>query len=61
MCRRFLREESGQDMVEYTLLMAAITLACSALVIGVGVETSGIWAIVNSRLAAANTAATNTT
>ncbi len=61
MWRRFLWEERGQDMVEYTLLMAAITLACSAIVIGVGVQTSGIWSIVNSRLAAANTAATNTT
>jgi Flp pilus assembly pilin Flp len=54
-----LREETGQDIVEYTLLMAALTLACAAVVIGVGIQTAGIWSIVNSRLAAANTAATN--
>ena len=54
-----LREEGGQDIVEYTLLMAALTLACAAVVIGVGTQTAGIWSIVNSRLAAANTAATS--
>ncbi len=53
-----LREETGQDIVEYTLLMAAVALASAAVVIGVGRETAGIWSIVNSRLAAANTAAT---
>ena len=39
--------------------MAALTLASAAFVIGVGRETAGLWSIVNSRLAAANTAATN--
>ena len=53
-----LRDENGQDIVEYTLLMAALTIACAALVIGVGQQTAGIWSIVNSRLAAANTNAT---
>jgi Flp pilus assembly pilin Flp len=45
-----LTTEDGQDMVEYSLLMAAITLACAALLFGVGENVSAIWSIVNSRL-----------
>ncbi len=48
------RDERGQDMVEYTLLMAAIVLACGGIVMAVGNQSAGIWSIVNSRLAAAN-------
>ena len=52
--KNFWREDRGQDVVEYTLLMAALTLACAAVVIGVGRETTRIWSIVNKRLANAN-------
>jgi Flp pilus assembly pilin Flp len=57
---RFVRDEEGQDLVEYTLLMAALTLACVGVVVAVGQQAGGIWSTVNSRLAAANTAATST-
>jgi Flp pilus assembly pilin Flp len=48
------RDERGQDIVEYTLLMAALVLFCGGMVIAVGTQTNVIWSIVNSRLAAAN-------
>lgn len=53
----FLKDERGQDLVEYTLLLAFVALASAALFIGAGGSVSGIWAVANSRLAQANTAA----
>ena len=49
-----LREEQGQDLVEYTLLLAFVCLSGAALFIGMGSTTKTLWGIVNSRLAAAN-------
>ena len=53
---RFLKDESGQDLIEYTLLMAFVALASAALFIGAGGSVKGIWSTTNSQLAAANTA-----
>lgn len=53
---RFLKDESGQDLIEYTLLMAFVALASAALFIGAGGSIKGIWSTTNSQLAAANTA-----
>jgi len=47
---KLLTTEDGQDMVEYSLLLAAICLASAALFIGVGNNVTAIWSIVNSRL-----------
>jgi Flp pilus assembly pilin Flp len=55
--KNFLREESGQDLIEYTLLLAFVALASAALFIGAGGSVAGIWNIANSRLAAANSTA----
>jgi len=52
--REFVCEELGQDMLEYTLLLAAISLAGAAAYIGIGASINGLWTIANSRLAAAN-------
>jgi Flp pilus assembly pilin Flp len=57
MLRQFLRDEQGQDLIEYTLLLAFVCLATSALFVSSGGSLSGIWSAGNSRLAAANTAA----
>ena len=40
---RFIREEEGQDLVEYTLLLAFVGLAATALFINTGTSTSKIW------------------
>ena len=52
---RLLREESGQDLIEYTLLMAFIVLASAAVFSSAGGSLSGLWSSASSQLAAANT------
>jgi Flp pilus assembly pilin Flp len=51
---RFWRDESGQDLVEYSLLLAFVCLSGAAMFIGMGRNVNGIWSIVNNRLANAN-------
>jgi Flp pilus assembly pilin Flp len=53
----FCKDETGQDLVEYTLLLAFVALASAALFIGAGAQVSGIWGTANTQLTAANTAA----
>ena len=55
--KNLLIEESGQDLIEYTLLMAFVALASAALFIGAGGSVTGIWSTTNSQLTAANTTA----
>jgi Flp pilus assembly pilin Flp len=50
---QFLKEERGQDLIEYTLLLAFIALAGAVLFIGMGRNINSIWTVVNSRLASA--------
>jgi Flp pilus assembly pilin Flp len=54
MIQNFLRDESGQDLIEYTLLLAFVALASAALFINAGGSISGIWEVSNSQLAAAS-------
>jgi len=54
---RFLSDDQGQDLIEYTLLLAFVCLASAAMFINAGSAISGIWNIANSRLTAANAAA----
>jgi Flp pilus assembly pilin Flp len=49
----FLREEHGQDLIEYTLLLAFITLAGAAAFLAMGRSISSIWTVVNGHLASA--------
>jgi Flp pilus assembly pilin Flp len=55
--KRFCKEESGQDLIEYTLLLAFVALASAALFIGAGGSVQGIWSVTNSQLSAANASA----
>ena len=57
MLRNFIRDENGQDLIEYTLLLAFVALASAAIFIGAGTSVSSIWNIANSRLLAANSVA----
>jgi Flp pilus assembly pilin Flp len=50
---RFFRDETGTDLVEYTLLLAAVALAGAAAYIGMGRSASALWSITNTRLASA--------
>ena len=47
----FLKEEEGQDLVEYSLLLAFVALASAALFIGAGGNITNIWTKANSTLA----------
>ena len=55
--RNFWNDEQGQDLIEYTLLMAFVALASAAIFLGVGGSIKGIWNVSNSQLAAANSSA----
>ena len=47
----FCRDEQGQDLIEYTLLIAFVALASAALFIGAGGSISKIWNATNATLA----------
>jgi Flp pilus assembly pilin Flp len=53
--RNFWSDTQGQDLIEYTLLMAFVALASAALFLGAGNSIVGIWTAANSQLSAANT------
>ncbi len=53
--RNFIRDEQGQDMVEYVLLLAFVAMAAAALFTMAGSQITAIWSKANSELVAANT------
>jgi Flp pilus assembly pilin Flp len=54
----FWLQEQGQDLIEYSLLIAFITFATASLfLIGGGGNVKGIWTVTNSQLTAANSSA----
>jgi Flp pilus assembly pilin Flp len=48
------REETGQDAVEYALLVAFIAIAGAAMFLGMGSSANTLWSVANSNLAAGN-------
>jgi Flp pilus assembly pilin Flp len=54
---RFLREEEGQDLIEYTLLLGFVALSSASLFINLGTTTHNIWGIANNVLKSAQSAA----
>ena len=55
--KSFLAEENGQDLIEYTLLMAFVALASAALFIGAGKSINAIWTTANDQLSNAASSA----
>jgi Flp pilus assembly pilin Flp len=53
----FWRDESGQDLIEYSLLITFIAIACLALIGAGRPAVNGIWISTNTQLTLANTAA----
>jgi Flp pilus assembly pilin Flp len=47
---RFVNDEQGQDLIEYTLLMAFVALASAAIFIGAGTSVKTIWGNANATL-----------
>jgi len=54
---RFLHDERGQDIVEYTLLMSFLSLATAALFVAQGGTINTIWRTTSNQLSNAQTAA----
>ena len=55
--KRFWQDEQGQDLIEYTLLLAFVALVAAGLFIQAGQSVSGIWGTANETLTNAKTAA----
>ncbi|MCS7314512.1 MAG: Flp family type IVb pilin [Bryobacterales bacterium] len=55
--KNFLRDESGQDLIEYALLLAFICLFSAAVFVSVGQQVSGIWSVANTTTSSAKQAA----
>jgi Flp pilus assembly pilin Flp len=49
--RALIRDEEGQDLIEYTLLMAFIALASAAIFVQAGNSVSSIWIQASNQLA----------
>src|SRR5690242_15186127 len=47
---RFWRNESGQDLIEWALLIALVTTGSAALMYQSGSSTGGVWASANAAL-----------
>ena len=58
-CKNFWDDQQGQDLIEYTLLMAFVALASAALFLGAGGSIQGIWTTSNTQLSTAAKAAAN--
>ena len=52
--KNFWQDESGQDLIEYTLLLAFIALASASLYTSAGNSVQGIWSTASSQLVTAN-------
>ncbi|MGA2580301.1 MAG: Flp family type IVb pilin [Bryobacteraceae bacterium] len=52
-CARLWREEQGQDLIEYTLMLAFVALASAALFSSAGTSINQIWSKTNSQLTTA--------
>ena len=46
----FLRDEQGQDLIEYTLLMAFVALASASIFVSAGGSLNSIWIDASNQL-----------
>jgi Flp pilus assembly pilin Flp len=54
---RFLFDEQGQDLIEYTLLMAFVALASASIFVSAGSSVNSIWQSASTQLSNAATSA----
>ena len=48
--RHFLQDEQGQDLIEYTLLLAFIALASAGIFFGTGGSITNLWGTASNSL-----------
>ena len=51
-CKRFLANDSGQDLIEYSLLAGLISLVAVTVVVNVGTGVNTVWGSVGGTVAA---------
>jgi Flp pilus assembly pilin Flp len=51
--KKFQQDESGQDLIEYTLLLAFVALASASLFLSSGQSISTIWGSASTQLSTA--------
>jgi len=49
--RRMIREENGQDLIEYALLAGFISLVAVAVITSIGVGVNGVYSNINGQVA----------
>ncbi len=54
---RFVRDDQGQDLIEYTLLLAFVALAAAAIFIPTGQGIASIWSVTSTTVASAASSA----
>lgn len=52
--RNIWKDDQGQDLIEYTLLLGFVCLASAALFIKAGGSVKGIWSTTSSQISYAN-------
>ena len=57
MLKNFMVEEQGQDLIEYTLLLAFVCLASAAIFITLGADAAKVWSKASVQMASAASAA----
>jgi len=55
--QKFRQDESGQDLIEYTLLLAFVALASASLFLSTGSSINQIWGSASTQLSNAATSA----
>jgi pilus assembly protein Flp/PilA len=50
MLKRFVREEAGQDLIEYALLAGLISIVCVLAITNVGTKVSGLFVNVQTSI-----------
>jgi Flp pilus assembly pilin Flp len=55
--QKFWQDESGQDLIEYTLLLAFVALASASLFLSAGSSVSSIWGSASTQLSNASISA----
>jgi pilus assembly protein Flp/PilA len=55
--KRFVRDEEGQDLIEYALLVALISLVCVVALTDAGTQVNNIFTAIKNKLTSAAAAA----
>jgi len=51
------KDERGQDLIEYSILISFVAIAVVGMFMGAGNDVKGVWAVSNNQLTQANSRA----